>query len=113
MDNCLFCKIAKGSIPSEFVYEDDKVVAFKDINPQAPVHILIIPREHIESADDITAENSHLIAHIFEVITKIAKDMNLDKGYRIVNNCKELGGQTVNHLHFHLLSGRQLLWPAG
>lgn len=113
MDNCLFCKIVKGDIPSEFIYEDDKVVAFKDINPQAPVHILIIPREHIESAYHIDDKNSHLVAHIFQVINKIAKKMELDKGYRIVNNCKEDGGQTVDHLHFHLLGGRQLMWPPG
>lgn len=113
MDNCLFCKIINGEIPSEFIYEDDKVVAFKDINPQAPVHLLIIPRDHIESADDITEKNSHLIGHIFEVINKLAKQMELDEGYRVVNNCKEHGGQSVDHIHFHLLGGRQLLWPPG
>lgn len=113
MDNCIFCKIINGSIPSDFVYEDEKVVAFKDISPQAPVHILIIPKEHIESADDIDETNSHIIGHIFEVAAKLANEMGLEKGYRIVNNCKEHGGQSVNHIHFHLLGGRQLLWPAG
>jgi histidine triad (HIT) family protein len=113
MDNCIFCKIIDGSIPSEFIYEDDKVVAFKDINSQAPVHILIIPKEHIESANDINEENSYLIGHIFEVANKLAKKLELHKGYRIVNNCKEHGGQSVDHIHFHLLGGRQMLWPPG
>ncbi|HLR21858.1 MAG TPA: histidine triad nucleotide-binding protein [Tissierellaceae bacterium] len=113
MKDCLFCKIADGDIPSEIIYEDDKVVAFKDVDPQAPVHVLVIPKDHIESVDDITSENSYLIAHIFEVINKLAKDLELDKGYRVVNNCKGHGGQTVNHIHFHLLGGRQLQWPPG
>ena len=113
MADCLFCKIANGDIPTELVYEDDEIVAFKDINPQAPVHILLIPREHIESADDISKENSYLIGRIFEVANKVAKEHNLEQGYRIVNNCKEHGGQTVNHIHFHLLAGRHMLWPPG
>lgn len=113
MDDCLFCKIIRGEIPSDFVYEDDKVVAFKDINPQAPVHLLLLPKEHIESADDINQDNSHLIGYIFEVANKLAKENNLEKGYRIVNNCKEDGGQSVDHIHFHLMGGRQMLWPAG
>ena len=113
MDDCLFCKIIRGEIPSDFVYEDDKVVALKDINPQAPVHLLLLPKEHIESADDINQDNSHLIGYIFEVANKLAKENNLEKGYRIVNNCKEDGGQSVDHIHFHLMGGRQMLWPAG
>ncbi|MDR7870183.1 MAG: histidine triad nucleotide-binding protein [Tissierellaceae bacterium] len=113
MDDCLFCKIIKGEIPSQFVYEDEKIVVFKDINPQAPVHLLLIPKEHIESAFDINKDNSYLIGHIFEVASKLAKENNLEQGYRIVNNCKEHGGQTVNHIHFHLMGGRQMLWPAG
>lgn len=111
--DCIFCKIINKEIPSDFIYEDEKVVVLKDINPQAPFHLLIIPREHIESNDDITEGNSHLIAHIFSVAKKMAKENNLDKGYRIVNNCKEDGGQTVDHIHFHLLGGRQMLWPPG
>ncbi len=113
MDDCLFCKIIDGKIPTDFVYENDKIVVFKDINPQAPVHLLFIPKEHIASADDINQENSHLIAHIFELASIVAKDHGLDKGYRIVNNCKEDGGQSVDHIHFHLMGGRQMLWPAG
>lgn len=111
--DCIFCKIINKEIPSVFLYEDDKVVAFKDINPQAPVHFLIIPKEHIESNDDIDNGNSHLIAHVFKIAKKLAKENGLESGYRIVNNCKEDGGQTVNHIHFHVLGGRQLLWPPG
>jgi histidine triad (HIT) family protein len=111
--DCLFCKIAAGEIPSDKVYEDEKVLAFKDIDPQAPFHVLIIPKEHITSAAEITAENSSIVAHVFEVAAQIAKEHNLDKGFRIVNNCGEEGGQTVGHLHFHVLAGRNLSWPPG
>ena len=111
--DCIFCKIINKEIPSVFLYEDDMVVAFKDINPQAPVHFLIIPKEHIESNDDINDENSHIIAHVFKIAKKLAKENGLESGYRIVNNCKEDGGQTVNHIHFHVLGGRQMLWPPG
>lgn len=113
MDDCLFCKIIKGEIPGEFLYEDNDLVAFKDISPQAPVHLLIVPKEHILSANDINTENSHLIGKVYELAAKLARDMNLEKGYRIVNNCGQDGGQTVGHIHFHLLAGRQLLWPPG
>ena len=113
MDDCLFCKIIGGQILTDFVYEDDKIVVFKDINPQAPVHLLLIPKEHIEFTDDINQENSYLIGHIFEIASRLAKESNLELGYRIVNNCKEHGGQSVNHIHFHLMGGRQMLWPAG
>lgn len=111
--DCLFCKIAGGEIPSNKIYEDDRVLAFHDIDPKAPVHFLVIPKEHIASASEITSENSSIVAHIFEVISQIAKDMNLTNGYRIVNNCGEDGGQTVGHLHFHVLAGRSLAWPPG
>ncbi len=111
MSDCLFCKIAAGEIPCNKVYEDEKVLAFYDISPQAPTHFLVIPKQHIKSADDITTDNSHLTAHIFETIAKIAKDLDLSQGYRIVNNCGEHGGQTVGHLHFHVLGGQALGWP--
>lgn len=113
MNDCLFCKIIKGEIPSSKVYEDEQVYAFNDIDPQAPVHILIIPKEHIASAAEITSENSHLVAHIFEVAAKIAKEQNFKDGFRIVSNCGDSAGQSVKHLHFHLLSGRDFTWPPG
>ena len=112
MNDCLFCKIAAGEIPSTCVYEDELVYAFKDIDPQAPVHFLVIPREHIESAACITPENSAVVAHIFEVIAKLAKEQNLD-GFRVVSNAGDSAGQTVHHLHFHVLSGRDMTWPPG
>lgn len=112
--DCIFCKIAKGEIPSAKVYEDEKVLAFRDIEPQAPVHILIIPKEHIKSANEINEENSAIIGHIFSVAAKIAVQEGIaEDGYRIVNNCGEGGGQTVGHLHFHMLGGRALAWPPG
>ncbi|MBC8588385.1 histidine triad nucleotide-binding protein [Paratissierella segnis] len=111
--DCLFCKIINKEIPTEFLYEDDKVVAFNDIDPQAPIHFLIVPKEHIESNDDINDENSHIVSHVFQVAKKLAKENGLKSGYRIVNNCKEDGGQSVNHIHFHVLGGRQMLWPPG
>ena len=108
MEECIFCKIIKGEIPSNKVYEDDEILAFKDINPMAPVHILVIPKKHIESANEISQEDELLIGKMFTVIKKLAKENNLDNGYRIVNNCGEEGGQAVKHLHFHLLGGRKL-----
>lgn len=111
--DCIFCKIVNGEIPSTKVYEDETVYAFNDLSPQAPVHVLVIPKEHITSAADITEENSAVVAHIFEVIAKIAKEKGLDDGYRIVNNCGDSAGQTVKHLHFHLMGGREFTWPAG
>ena len=111
--DCLFCKIAAGDIPCAKVFEDDILLAFKDIDPQAPFHVLIIPKEHIASAAEITAQNSGIVAHIFEVAAQIAKENHLDKGFRLVTNCGEEGGQTVGHLHFHLLAGRTLGWPPG
>jgi len=112
--DCLFCKIIDKEIPSEILYEDDSVIAFKDVNPQAPIHILVIPKEHIESARDIDKDNCHVIGHIFAVIRDLAKELGLDEdGYRVVNNCGKHGGQTVSHIHFHILGGRQLSWPPG
>ena len=111
--DCLFCKIAQGEIPSTKIYEDEYVYAFADIAPAAPFHAIIIPREHIKSADEINEQNSHLIAKVFEAAAKIAKTEKLDNGYRIVNNCGEDGGQTVGHIHFHLLARRNLQWPPG
>ena len=111
--DCIFCKIISGEIPSNKAYEDDKVLAFYDLEPQAPVHILIVPKEHIACAADITAENSAVIAHIFEVAAIIAQEKGLDDGFRIVNNCGDSAGQTVKHIHFHLMGGRDFGWPAG
>ena len=111
MSECLFCKIAAGEIPSNKVYEDDICYAFYDIDPQAPVHVLVIPKEHIVSAMEVTPENSALIAKVWEAIPKIAKDLNLDNGFRVVNNCGKDGMQTVQHLHFHLLGKRKMGWP--
>ncbi|MDP4119262.1 MAG: histidine triad nucleotide-binding protein [Bacillota bacterium] len=111
MDSCLFCKIIKGEIPSSKVYEDEYVYAFNDINPVAPVHILIIPKEHICGAGEVTEENSGNIAKVFEAIAKIAKRLDLKDGYRIVNNCGEKAGQSVFHMHFHLIAGCEMGWP--
>ncbi len=111
--DCLFCKIIAGEIPCSKVYEDDTVFAFNDIDPQAPVHVLIVPKEHIASADEVNETNSGVIAHIFEVAAKIAKENGLADGYRIVNNCGDRAGQTVKHIHFHLMGGRDFTWPAG
>ena len=106
--DCLFCKIVAGEIPSTKVYEDETVLAFRDIAPQAPTHILVIPKTHIASVAAIDAENSGVVAHIFEVIAKIAAQEGLEGGYRVVSNCGPDAGQTVHHLHFHILGGRQL-----
>ena len=108
MSNCLFCKIITGDIPSSKVYEDDTVLAFRDIAPQAPTHILVIPKTHIGSVAEVSAENSAVVAHIFEVIAAIAKAEGLENGYRVVSNCGEDAGQTVHHLHFHILGGQKL-----
>ena len=105
MDNCLFCKIIAGEIPSTKVYEDDAVFAFRDINPQAPVHILVVPKQHICCADAVDASNSACVARCFEAIAKIAKAEGLENGYRVINNCGADGGQTVMHLLFHILGG--------
>lgn len=108
MKDCLFCKIVAGDIPSTKVYEDEQVLAFRDIAPQAPTHILVIPKAHIASVAEITGDNSGVVSHIFEVIPQIAKAEGLDNGFRVVSNCGEHAGQTVHHLHFHILGGKQL-----
>ena len=106
--SCLFCRIIAGEIPSKKVYEDEYVYAFYDIAPMAPVHVLIVPKCHLASADEITPENSGVVAHIFEVIPAIARQEGLTNGYRVVSNCGPDAGQTVPHLHFHILGGKEL-----
>lgn len=111
--NCIFCKIINREIPAKIVYEDEKVIAFEDINPQAPFHILIIPKKHIESVMEIEDEDKEIILQIYKTIQKIAKDENLSQGFRLVVNYGKDAGQTVFHLHFHLLSKRLFGWPPG
>lgn len=106
--DCLFCKIVNGDIPSTKVYEDDTILAFRDIQPQAPTHILVIPKTHISGVDGVTEENSGIVAHIFATIPQIAKAEGLTGGYRVVSNCGQDAGQTVPHLHFHILGGKAL-----
>ena len=113
MENCLFCRIINGEIPSTKVYEDDMCLAFKDIDPQAPTHILVIPKKHIGSAAEVDAENSVYVSHIFEKIVQISRDMGMTDGFRVVSNCGESAGQTVHHLHFPVMAGRTFTWPAG
>ena len=114
MEQCIFCKIIKGEIPSSKVYEDEKVIAFNDINPEAPVHVLIVPKVHVESVLELDDAGFNIIAHIFKVASDIARELKLnEKGFRIVNNIGKDGGQTVPHIHFHLLGGRTLQWPPG
>ncbi len=108
MNDCLFCRIIAGEIPSTKVYEDETVFAFRDINPQAPTHILVIPKTHISGCNDVNAGNSAVVAHIFEVIPRIAAAEHLTGGYRVVSNCGPDAGQTVPHLHFHILGGKAL-----
>ena len=105
--DCLFCKIVAGEIPSSKVYEDDQVFAFYDIDPQAPTHFLVIPKEHIASCGEVTAENAGVVAHIFEVIAKVTKELGVEE-FRVVSNCGASAGQSVHHLHFHVLGGKQL-----
>ena len=111
-NDCLFCAIAAGEIPSKKVYEDELCYAFYDIDPQAPVHFLVIPKEHIASVAGIDAGNSAVVAHIFEVIAKVTREMNVES-YRVVSNIGDQAGQSVKHLHFHVLSGRDMTWPPG
>ncbi len=113
MEDCLFCKIVQGQIPSDIVYQDEDVVAFKDINPQAPHHILIIPTRHIASMAELTPEDGEMLTHIFMVAKQLAHKLNLEEGYRFVTNVGPHAGQSVFHLHFHLLGGRQFGWPPG
>ncbi|MGN1017148.1 MAG: histidine triad nucleotide-binding protein [Faecousia sp.] len=108
MSDCLFCKIIAGEIPSTRVYEDDLVLAFRDIAPQAPTHILVVPKAHIADCDAVTPENSGVVSHIFEVIPAIARAEGLTNGYRVVSNCGADAGQTVQHLHFHILGGKPM-----
>ena len=109
MDNCIFCKIIKGEIPSEKVYEDEEILAFKDINPAAPIHILVIPKKHIETLLDVKKEDNYLIGKIYATINKIAKDLGIEKdGFRVIANCGKDSGQEVMHIHFHLLAGKKL-----
>lgn len=112
MSDCLFCKIIAGEIPSNKVYEDEQCFAFYDIDPQAPIHFLVIPKAHISSAAAVTPENSAVVAHIFEVIATLTSQLGLDS-YRIVSNIGEQAGQSVFHLHFHVLGGRDMTWPPG
>lgn len=114
MSDCIFCKIINGEIPGDKVYEDDKVIAINDIDPQAPVHILIMPKEHIKSIMEINEDNADILSYIFKVATQLAVDKGIaEEGFRIVNNCGKEGGQTVDHIHFHLLGGRFMTWPPG
>ncbi|MCQ2455323.1 MAG: histidine triad nucleotide-binding protein [Clostridia bacterium] len=113
MEDCLFCKIIDGEIPSKKVYEDEYVYAFLDIDPKAPFHAVFVPKKHIKSPADINAENSLYVAKIYEAISAVAKSENLENGFRVVANCGKDGGQTVGHLHFHLLARRYLQWPPG
>ena len=112
MSDCLFCKISAGEIPSNKVYEDELCYAFYDIDPQAPTHFLVIPKAHIGSVAEVTGDNSAVVAHIFQVIAKVTKQLGLDS-YRVVSNIGEQAGQSVHHLHFHVLSGRDMTWPTG
>ncbi|MGB7267713.1 MAG: histidine triad nucleotide-binding protein [Terracidiphilus sp.] len=111
--SCIFCKIASGEIPSTAVYQDDLAYAFADLNPKAPVHVLVVPREHIESLADAGPDKSALLGHLLWVAAEIAREKGLAKGYRVVINTGEHGGQTVDHLHLHLLGGRLHSWPPG
>lgn len=112
MSDCLFCKIIAGEIPSSKVYEDELCYAFNDIDPQAPVHFLVIPKEHIGSCGEVTEENAAVVAHIFQVIAKVTREMGIES-FRVVSNCGEQAGQSVRHLHFHVLAGRDMTWPPG
>ena len=113
MADCVFCMIANHEIPSNIAYEDDKIICFHDLDPQAPVHVLVIPKKHIESLDDVKEEDKELMGHIMITIKKIAAELGLEKGYRVVSNNGEYAFQTVKHLHFHILGKRKLTWPPG
>lgn len=113
MGDCVFCKIAEKEIPSNIVYEDDQIICFHDLEPQAPVHVLIIPKKHIASMDDVSADDRQLMGYIMTKVKEIAEILGLENGYRLVNNCGEDGFQTVKHLHFHLLGKRKMTWPPG
>ena len=113
-NDCLFCKIVEKKIPADIVYESEDVIAFKDIEPKAPIHCLIIPKKHISTINDINGSNSNIIGLMYEAAAQLARTLNVDKdGYRVVMNCNSNGGQTVYHIHLHFLAGRQLSWPPG
>jgi histidine triad (HIT) family protein len=113
-NDCLFCKIVEKKIPADIVYESEDIIAFKDIEPKAPIHCLIIPKKHISTINDIDGSNSNIIGLMYEAAAQLARTLNVDKdGYRVVMNCNSNGGQTVYHIHLHFLAGRQLGWPPG
>lgn len=111
--DCLFCKIVAGDIPAKKIYEDDLVVAFHDIAPQAPVHFLVIPKKHISTMNDIQEEDRELVGHIMYTAQRLAKELGCDDGFRVAMNCNKMGGQTVYHIHLHVLGQRQMSWPPG
>lgn len=114
MSDCIFCKIVAGEIPADKVYEDDRVIGFRDLNPQAPTHVLLIPRKHIASLNELQAEDEALLGHLFSAAAKVAEQEGFaESGYRTVINCNDDGGQTVFHIHLHLLGGRRMTWPPG
>lgn len=114
MDNCIFCSIAAGEIPADIVYQDEAVVAFRDLNPQAPTHLLVIPRKHLATLNDVTADDEWLLGRMYGAVREITAAQGLaDPGYRTVINCNEAGGQAVFHVHLHLLGGRMMHWPPG
>ena len=111
MSDCIFCMIANKDIPSSAVYEDERIIAFHDLEPQAPVHVLLIPKKHVSSLDELQPEDAELMGYLMLKVKEIAKELGLENGYRLVNNCGEDGMQTVKHLHFHLLGKRKMTWP--
>lgn len=111
--DCLFCRIAAGEIPSKKIYEDERVLAFHDVDPQSPVHFLVIPKTHIAGANRVNEENEAVVGHIFSVIASVAAELGCPDDYRVVTNCGRQAGQSVEHLHFHVLSGRDMTWPPG
>jgi len=113
MADCIFCMIANKDIPSKIVYEDEKIMVFHDLEPQAPVHVLMITKKHIASLDELMEEDAELVGYLMTKVKEIAKELGLENGYRLVNNCGEDGMQTVKHLHFHLLGKRKMTWPPG
>ncbi|MDL2325325.1 histidine triad nucleotide-binding protein [Ruminococcaceae bacterium OttesenSCG-928-A16] len=113
MDDCLFCKICAGEIPSTVLYEDDEILAFRDIDPQAPLHFLVVPKNHVQSAAQLTMQDGALLGKIFATIARLCEEQGITNGYRVVTNVGQQGGQSVPHLHFHVLAGRQLAWPPG
>ena len=113
MSDCIFCKIVNKEIPAKIAYEDEKILCFHDLSPQAPVHVLLIPKKHISSMDDVMEEDKELVGYMLVKIKEISKSLGLENGYRVVNNCKEDGMQTVMHLHFHIFGKRKMSWPPG